>query len=124
MAAEKVSPEAINFMAKYGRGLICISLTEQRIGELRLPMMVSENTSRFQTAFTVSVDACTGVTTGISAADRACTVSAMVDEQTKPEDLVSPGHIFPAMTVPVRTGQTEGSTGMAGLLIRRLFVRL
>jgi 3,4-dihydroxy 2-butanone 4-phosphate synthase / GTP cyclohydrolase II len=117
MAAEKVTPEAINFMAKYGRGLICISLTEQRIGELRLPMMVSENTSRFQTAFTVSVDACTGVTTGISAADRACTVSAMVDEQTKPEDLVSPGHIFPLRAkdggVLVRTGQTEGSVDLA-----------
>jgi 3,4-dihydroxy 2-butanone 4-phosphate synthase/GTP cyclohydrolase II len=119
MAAEKVTPEAINFMAKYGRGLICISLTEQRIGELRLPMMVSENTSRFQTAFTVSVDACTGVTTGISAADRACTVSAMVDEQTKPEDLVSPGHIFPLRAkdggVLVRTGQTEGSVDLARL---------
>ncbi len=119
MAAEKVTPEAINFMAKYGRGLICISLTEQRINELRLPMMVSENTSRFQTAFTISVDACRGVTTGISAADRACTISAMVDEETKPEDLVSPGHVFPLRGreggVLVRTGQTEGSVDLARL---------
>jgi 3,4-dihydroxy 2-butanone 4-phosphate synthase/GTP cyclohydrolase II len=117
MAAEKVTPEAINFMAKHGRGLICISLSEQRISELRLPMMVSENTSRFQTAFTISVDACRGVTTGISAADRACTISAMVDEHTKPEDLVSPGHIFPLRArdggVLVRTGQTEGSVDLA-----------
>src|SRR3972149_6370627 len=119
MAAQMVTPEAINFMAKYGRGLICLSLTERRINELRLPMMVSENTSRFQTAFTVSVDACSGVTTGISAADRACTISAMVDERTKPEDLVSPGHIFPLRAreggVLVRTGQTEGSVDLARL---------
>ncbi len=119
MAAEKVTPEAINFMAKYGRGLICISLSEQRITELRLPMMVSENTSRFQTAFTVSVDACRGVSTGISAADRACTIAAMVDENTKPDDLVSPGHIFPLRAreggVLVRTGQTEGSVDLARL---------
>src|SRR5512139_1502255 len=95
MAAEKVTPEAINFMAKHGRGLICLSLTEERLDELHLPMMVSENTSRFQTAFTVSIDACRGVTTGISAADRACTILAAVDEKTQPDDLVSPGHIFP-----------------------------
>src|SRR4030042_1372292 len=74
MAAEKVTPEAINFMAKYGRGLICLSLTEKKLNELRLPMMVSENTSRFQTAFTISVDARRGVTTGISAPDRASTI--------------------------------------------------
>jgi len=95
MAAEKVTPETINFMAKYGRGLICLSLTDERLNELRLPMMVSENTSRFQTAFTVSVDARKGVTTGISAADRATTILTAVDENTQPEDLVSPGHIFP-----------------------------
>ena len=95
MAAEKVTPEAINFMAKYGRGLICLSLTDERLNELRLPMMVSENTSRFQTAFTVSIDARKGVTTGISAADRATTILTAVDENTQPEDLVSPGHIFP-----------------------------
>jgi 3,4-dihydroxy 2-butanone 4-phosphate synthase/GTP cyclohydrolase II len=119
MAAEKVTPEAINFMAKYGRGLICLSLTEERLNELRLPMMVSENTSRFQTAFTVSVDARKGVTTGISVADRARTILTAVDENTQPEDLVSPGHIFPLRArqggVLVRTGQTEGSVDLARL---------
>ncbi len=119
MAAEKVTPEAINFMAKYGRGLICLSLTDERLNELRLPMMVSENTSRFQTAFTVSIDARKGVTTGISAADRAATILAAVEENTKPEDLVSPGHIFPLRArqggVLVRTGQTEGSVDLARL---------
>ncbi len=119
MAAEKVTPEAINFMAKYGRGLICLSLTEERLNELRLPMMVSENTSRFQTAFTVSVDARKGVTTGISAADRAATILTAVDEKSTPEDLVSPGHIFPLRArqggVLVRTGQTEGSVDLARL---------
>lgn len=119
MAAEKVTTEAINFMAKYGRGLICLSLTEERINELRLPMMVSENTSRFQTAFTISIDACRGVTTGISAGDRACTILTVVDDSTQPEDLVSPGHIFPLRArkggVLVRTGQTEGSVDLARL---------
>jgi len=119
MAAEKVTPEAINFMAKHGRGLICLSLTDERLNELRLPMMVSENTSRFQTAFTVSVDARKGVSTGISAADRATTILAAVNEGTQPEDLVSPGHVFPlrarAGGVLVRTGQTEGSVDLARL---------
>ncbi len=119
MAAEKVTPETINFMAKYGRGLICLSLTDERLSELRLPMMVSENTSRFQTAFTVSIDARKGVTTGISAADRAATILTAVDENTQPEDLVSPGHIFPLRAKPggvlVRTGQTEGSVDLARL---------
>ncbi len=119
MAAEKVTPEAINFMAKYGRGLICLSLIEERLNELRLPMMVSENTSRFQTAFTISIDARQGVTTGISAADRACTILTAIDEKTKPEDLVAPGHIFPLKArvggVLVRTGQTEGSVDLARL---------
>jgi len=119
MAAEKVTSETINFMAKYGRGLICLSLTEQRLNELRLPMMVSENTSRFQTAFTISIDARQGVTTGISAADRATTILAAVDDNTQPEDLVSPGHIFPLRAreggVLVRTGQTEGSVDLARL---------
>lgn len=119
MAAEKVTPEAINFMAKYGRGLICLSLTEERINELRLPMMVSENTSRFQTAFTVSIDARRGVTTGISAADRATTILTAVDDRTQPEDLVSPGHVFPLRArkggVLVRAGQTEGSVDLARL---------
>ena len=119
MAAEKVTPEAINFMAKYGRGLICLSLTDERLNELRLPMMVSENTSRFQTAFTVSVDARKGVTTGISAADRAATILIAVDDNAQPEDLVSPGHVFPLRArqggVLVRTGQTEGSVDLARL---------
>lgn len=119
MAAEKVTPEAINFMAKYGRGLICLSLTEERLNELKLPMMVSDNTSRFQTAFTVSIDARKGVTTGISAADRATTILTAVDDKTKPEDLVSPGHVFPLRARPggvlVRTGQTEGSVDLARL---------
>jgi 3,4-dihydroxy 2-butanone 4-phosphate synthase/GTP cyclohydrolase II len=119
MAAEKVTPEAINFMARYGRGLICLSLTEERLNELRLPMMVSENTSRFQTAFTVSVDARKGVTTGISAADRATTILTTIDDQFQPDDLVSPGHIFPLRArkggVLVRTGQTEGSVDLARL---------
>lgn len=119
MAAEKVTPEAINFMVKYGRGLVCLSLTDERLNELRLPMMVSENTSRFQTAFTVSIDARKGVTTGISAGDRATTILATVDERTQPEDLVSPGHIFPLRArqggVLVRTGQTEGSVDLARL---------
>jgi 3,4-dihydroxy 2-butanone 4-phosphate synthase / GTP cyclohydrolase II len=119
MAAEKVTPEAINFMAKYGRGLICLSLTDERLNELRLPMMVSENTSRFQTAFTVSIDARKGVTTGISAADRATTILTAVNENTQPEDLVSPGHVFPLRArqggVLVRTGQTEGSVDLSRL---------
>jgi 3,4-dihydroxy 2-butanone 4-phosphate synthase/GTP cyclohydrolase II len=119
MAAEKVTPEAVNFMAKYGRGLICLSLTDERLNELRLPMMVSENTSRFQTAFTVSIDARKGVSTGISAADRATTILAAVNESTQPEDLVSPGHVFPLRAkgggVLVRTGQTEGSVDLARL---------
>ncbi len=119
MAAEKVTPEAINFMAKYGRGLICLSLTDERLNELRLPMMVSENTSRFQTAFTVSIDARKGVSTGISAPDRATTILTAMDENTQPEDLVSPGHVFPLRARPggvlVRTGQTEGSVDLARL---------
>jgi len=119
MAAEKVTAEAINFMARYGRGLICLSLTDERLNELRLPMMVSENTSRFQTAFTVSVDARKGVSTGISAGDRATTILVAVNEGTQPEDLVSPGHVFPLRAKPggvlVRTGQTEGSVDLARL---------
>ena len=119
MAAEKVTPEAINVMAKYGRGLICLSLTEERLNELRLPMMVSENTSRFQTAFTISIDARKGVTTGISAADRATTILTVIDDRSQSDDLVSPGHIFPLRAkkggVLVRTGQTEGSVDLARL---------
>jgi len=119
IAAENVTPEAINFMAKYGRGLICLSLTPERVAELKLPMMVSDNRSRFQTAFTVSIEARRGVTTGISAADRATTVLTAIDDRTKPEDLISPGHIFPLRAreggVLVRSGQTEGSVDLARL---------
>ena len=119
MAAEKVTPEAINFMAKYGRGLICLSMTPEKIEALGLKMMVQDNTSPFQTAFTVSIEARCGVTTGISAADRATTVLTAVDEDCRPQDLVQPGHIFPLRARPggvlVRTGQTEGSVDLARL---------
>lgn len=119
IAAEKVTPEAINFMAKYGRGLICLSLTPERVEELKLPMMVSDNRSRFQTAFTVSIEARHGVTTGISAADRATTVLTAIDDRTGPEDLISPGHILPLRArkggVLVRSGQTEGSVDLVRL---------
>jgi 3,4-dihydroxy 2-butanone 4-phosphate synthase/GTP cyclohydrolase II len=119
MSAEKVTPETINFMAKYGRGLICLSLAEERLNELRLPMMVTDNTSRFQTAFTISIDARKGVTTGISASDRATTILTAIDDSTTSEDVVSPGHIFPLRArnggVLVRTGQTEGSVDLARL---------
>jgi 3,4-dihydroxy 2-butanone 4-phosphate synthase / GTP cyclohydrolase II len=119
MAAEKITPEAINFMAKYGRGLICLSLTPERVEHLQLPMMVRNNTSSFKTAFTVSIEARKGVTTGISASDRATTILTAIDADSKPEDLVSPGHIFPLRArrggVLVRTGQTEGSVDLARL---------
>lgn len=119
MAAEKVTPKAINFMATHGRGLICLSLTETRLRQLNLPLMVHDNTSPFQTAFTVSIEAADGVTTGISAADRARTILAAVAPKAKPEDLVRPGHIFPLRAreggVLVRTGQTEGSVDLARL---------
>ena len=100
MAAEKVTPEAINFMAKYGRGLICLSLTPQRVGDLKLPMMTDTNTSSFGTAFTVSIEAKKGVTTGISAHDRAVTILAAIDPKTKPEDIAKPGHVFPLRAKP------------------------
>jgi 3,4-dihydroxy 2-butanone 4-phosphate synthase/GTP cyclohydrolase II len=119
LAAEKVSAQAINFMAKYGRGLICVPATGERLDELQLPLMVDENTCKFGTAFTVSVDAKQGTTTGISAADRAQTVKAVVDPATKPEDLVRPGHIFPLRAreggVLVRAGQTEAVVDLAKL---------
>src|SRR5512137_1097041 len=95
MAAEKVTPESINFMAKYGRGLICLSLTPEKCDELQLPMMAAKNTSSFGTGFTVSIEAKKGVTTGISAADRATTILAAVNPKCIPEDLARPGHIFP-----------------------------
>jgi 3,4-dihydroxy 2-butanone 4-phosphate synthase/GTP cyclohydrolase II len=114
-----VTPEAINFMATHARGLICLSLTEERIRQLHLPLMVQDNTSPFQTAFTVSIEASTGVTTGISAADRARTVQLAVAPDAKPADLSRPGHIFPLRArdggVLVRTGQTEGSVDLARL---------
>ncbi|HYA27128.1 MAG TPA: bifunctional 3,4-dihydroxy-2-butanone-4-phosphate synthase/GTP cyclohydrolase II [Thermodesulfovibrionales bacterium] len=119
MAAEKVTASAINFMAKYGRGLICLSLTPQRVDELQLPMMTDENTSQFGTAFTVSVEAKKGVTTGISAADRATTILTAIDPKTGPDDLARPGHIFPLRAKPggvlQRAGQTEGSVDLARL---------
>jgi len=119
MAAEKITPESINFMAKYGRGLICLSLTEEQADELQLPPMVSENTSSFGTAFTVSIDGKKGVSTGISATDRATTISTAIADETRPEDLFRPGHIFPLRAknggVLIRTGQTEGSVDLARL---------
>jgi len=119
MAAEKVTPQAINFMATHGRGLICLPLTEARVRHLGLSMMVSENTSPFGTAFTVSVDAAMGITTGISAADRAKTILDAIAEDAKPQDLATPGHIFPLRArnggVLVRAGQTEGSVDLARL---------
>lgn len=119
MAAEKITPEAINFMAKFGRGLICLTMTTERCDYLNLPPMVSENTSSFGTAFTVSIEAKRGVTTGISAADRAHTILTAMDDATTAEDLARPGHIFPLRArnggVLVRSGQTEGSVDLARL---------
>jgi 3,4-dihydroxy 2-butanone 4-phosphate synthase / GTP cyclohydrolase II len=117
MAAEKATPAAINFMAKEGRGLICLSLTEAKVKQLNLPLMVTDNTSSFQTAFTVSIEAASGVTTGISAADRATTIAAAIAPKAKPSHLARPGHIFPLRArdggVLVRPGQTEGSVDLA-----------
>ncbi len=119
MAAEAVTPESINFMAKFGRGLICLPMTSEKCDDLNLPLMVNENTSRFQTGFTVSIEAKKGVTTGISAADRATTILAAVADEAKPVDLARPGHIFPLRArdggVMVRVGQTEGSVDLARL---------
>ena len=119
MLAEKATPEAINFMARYGRGLICVTMTQERLSALGIPPMVSENTSRFHTAFTVSIEAAHGVTTGISAADRAHTIRVAADPDTKPSDLARPGHIFPIAARPggvlERVGQTEGSVDLARL---------
>lgn len=119
MAAQFVTPDSINFMARHGCGLICLALTEGRADELNLPLMVRENTSAFHTGFTVSIDAKEGTTTGISASDRARTILAAIDEGTSPSDLARPGHIFPLRAknggVLVRTGQTEGSVDLARL---------
>ena len=119
MAAEKITPEAINFMAKYGRGLICLAMTEERLDYLRLPPMSAENTSNFGTAFTESIDARDGVTTGISAYDRSRTIQVAIDPATRPNDLARPGHTFPLRArkggVLVRAGQTEASVDLARL---------
>jgi 3,4-dihydroxy 2-butanone 4-phosphate synthase/GTP cyclohydrolase II len=121
MAAEKVTPEAINFMAKYGRGLICLTLTEEKVKELDLPLMVEtqDNDSPFGTGFTISIDARKGISTGISAADRSHSILTAIQDDAKPSDLVRPGHVFPLRAqkggVLVRTGQTEGSVDLARL---------
>ncbi len=119
IAADKVTPEAINFMALHARGLICFPVTGRRLRELGIPLMVRENTSRFSTAFTVSIDARQGITTGISAADRAHTIRLVIDPATKPEDIAQPGHIFPLQAreggVLVRAGHTEAIVDFARL---------
>jgi 3,4-dihydroxy 2-butanone 4-phosphate synthase/GTP cyclohydrolase II len=117
MAAEKITPEAINFMAKFGRGLICLTLTEQRCDELHLPLMSPINTSVHGTAFCEAIDARVGVTTGISASDRAITILTAIDPKTRPQDLARPGHMFPLRArnggVLVRAGQTEASVDLS-----------
>jgi 3,4-dihydroxy 2-butanone 4-phosphate synthase / GTP cyclohydrolase II len=117
MAAEKITPEAINFMAKFGRGLICLTLTEQRCEELNLPLMSPINTSVHRTAFCEAIDARVGVTTGISASDRAITILTAIDPKTRPQDLARPGHMFPLRArnggVLVRAGQTEASVDLS-----------
>jgi 3,4-dihydroxy 2-butanone 4-phosphate synthase / GTP cyclohydrolase II len=119
MAAERITPEAINFMAKYGRGLVCLAMTEERLEYLRLGQMSAENTSNYGTAFTESIDAKEGVTTGISAYDRAETIRVAIDPSTRPHDLARPGHVFPLRArkggVLVRAGQTEASVDLARL---------
>ena len=119
MAAEKVTPQTINFMAKHARGLICLALTPERVEELQLPPQAAENTASFGTAFTVSIDARRDITTGISAADRATTIRTAIDPKSKPSDLARPGHIFPLKAdrggVLKRAGQTEGSVDLARL---------
>jgi 3,4-dihydroxy 2-butanone 4-phosphate synthase / GTP cyclohydrolase II len=117
IAAEKITPEAINFMAKYGRGLICMPMTEERLAELDLPQMVAENTARHDTAFCISIEAKAVTSTGISASDRAATVLAAIDPRTRPSDLARPGHMFPLKArtggVLVRAGQTEAAVDLA-----------
>src|SRR6476659_9086985 len=119
IAAEKVTPQAINFMARHARGLICLALTPERVEELHLPQQAIENTATFGTAFTVSIDARKDITTGISAADRATTIHVAIDPKSKPSDLARPGHIFPLKSqqggVLKRAGQTEGSVDLARL---------
>ena len=117
IAADKITPEAINFMAKYGRGLICMPMTEERLAELDLPQMVTQNTARFETAFCVPIEAKGVTSTGISAGDRAATVLAAIDPRTRPSDLARPGHMFPLKArkggVLVRAGQTEAAVDLA-----------
>jgi 3,4-dihydroxy 2-butanone 4-phosphate synthase / GTP cyclohydrolase II len=117
MAADKVTPEAINFMARYGRGLICLPMTGERLDELEIPLMVEKNSTRFETAFCVAIEAKRGTSTGISAADRSATVRAAINPKTKPSDLARPGHIFPLRARPggvlVRAGQTEAAVDLA-----------
>src|SRR5260370_22867231 len=117
MAAEKITPDAINFMAKYGRGLICLPLTEERCDELHLPLMSPINTSVHGTAFCEAIDARLGLTTGITASDRAITILAAIDPKTKPQDLARPGHTLPLrarnVAVLLRAGQTEASVDLA-----------
>src|SRR3569623_742895 len=119
MAAQFATPEAINFMAKEGRGLICLTLTGDRCDELGLNLMAAKNEAPLQTAFTVSVEAREGVTTGISAADRAHTIQVAIDTESSPRDLVQPGHVFPLKAKPggvlERTGQTEAAVDLARL---------
>ena len=119
MAAQFVTPEAINFMARLGRGLICLTINEEIASRLNLHLMVKDNQARFGTAFTVSIEARHGVTTGISAADRATTIQAAINTEAKADDIVSPGHVFPILArkggVLVRTGQTEGSVDLCRL---------
>ena len=119
MSAETVTPEAINFMTKFGRGLICLTLTEEKADELDLRPMVADNTSALKTAFTVSIDAKSGITTGVSAHDRAYTILTAIKDEARPDELARPGHIFPLRArkggALVRTGQTEGSVDMARL---------
>jgi 3,4-dihydroxy 2-butanone 4-phosphate synthase/GTP cyclohydrolase II len=117
IAAEKVTPEAINFMARYGRGLVCLSMTPERLDQLEIPLMVSQNTSIFETAFCVPIEAKGRTTTGISAADRAATIATAIDPATRPSDLARPGHMFPLRSRPggvmVRAGQTEAAVDLA-----------
>lgn len=119
VAAEKITPEHINFMARFGRGLICLAMSDEQLKHLQIPMMVKDNNSPFGTAFTVSIEAASGVTTGISAADRARTIQVASDPKSGPRDVVMPGHIFPLRAkeggVLVRAGQTEGSVDLARL---------
>src|SRR5438067_2209994 len=121
VAAEKVTPDVINFMARHGRGLICLPMTGERLDELRIPLMVTdeENSARFGTAFCVPIEAKAGTTTGISAADRARTVLAAIDPKTRPADLARPGHMFPLRAMPggvmQRAGQTEAAVDLARL---------